>query len=146
MIASFYKRGDKIGRWTIACNALPVQGRKRYLCVCECGQLGVVRQAMLKRGLSQSCGCLAIEINKTHGGWSEHYSTYRTWQGIIQRYGGRGIKVCRRWHKFVNFFADMGERPKGLTIDRINNDGDYCPTNCRWATYSQQNKNRRRSI
>src|SRR5690349_13055815 len=91
----------------------------------------------------------------THG--MSHTPTYRVWQAMIRRcsspndktrnlYGGRGIQVCERWRDFANFYRDMGPRPDGLTLDRINVDGNYEPGNCRWATYSEQNRNRRPTL
>lgn len=88
----------------------------------------------------------------THG--MSRTPLYRVWDSMVRRctnpshkkwrlYGGRGITICERWLKFENFYADMGETPTGLTLDRIDNTKDYEPGNCRWATYSEQNKNRR---
>lgn len=126
--------------------------RSRWRCVCDCGKRCVLLAG--NRHRARSCGCIPGNFRHGHAYDGKTTREYHAWVGMLQRctnrrspkwkdYGGRGIKVCARWRDFRNFLADMGLAPKGKTLDRRINSGDYAPRNCRWATPKQQAINRR---
>jgi len=136
-------------------------GSSNWLCRCDCGNEKIVRGSHLIYGHTKSCGCLLKEhkgrpLKYWHPKINITSNIYMIWAGMIQRctnsnnkayknYGGRGIKVCDRWLKFENFYKDVGDPPEGLTLDRINNNGNYEPNNWRFATRKKQNRNTRKN-
>lgn len=158
--------GQTFSRLTVLGDAEPISNGanklRAVLCRCDCGKEKVISQSNLRTGRTRSCGCLVSENARLNTGapvkheqcWSP---TYSSWAGMKDRctnqnhksynnYGGRGITVCERWMDFRNFLEDMGERPDGMSIDRIDVNGAYEPGNCRWATAQQQSLNKRNSI
>lgn len=163
------KRLDITGRTYGRLTVLGFSRRDRnkallWWCRCECGVVKEMVGASMKSGHAKSCGCYAKErtsevmsqLKIKHG--MSYSSEYISWGGMLYRcgnpnckhyaaYGGRGIKVCKRWMKFENFYKDMGPKPgPKYSIDRIDNDGNYCKNNCRWSTNVDQCNNQRRSV
>jgi hypothetical protein len=141
--------GQTLGKWVVgAMFKHPVRNERMYKCVCECGVAKDVKHGHLFTGKTKSCGC----------SWTSHgmakSKEYRIWDSMVRRchseshhaysnYGGRGISVCNKWRKFEGFYEDMGNKPKGLTLERIDNSLGYNKDNCKWASMTEQSRNRR---
>jgi hypothetical protein len=141
------------------CLGIGTSGCAQWLCLCDCGNFKVILSGYLLQGQSKSCGCFNRDQNRikqtTHGQYGTR--AYKSWYSMLQRcgnknnkayknYGGRGIRVCRRWKKFENFYSDMGDPDPGMSLDRKKVHDHYKPTNCRWVSDITQANNRRNNF
>lgn len=157
-------KGTKLHKLTAMSNrGHDRHGKILWLWKCDCGQTITVSTNAVRRGNTTSCGCYRLErlreemITHGHAKAGHRSRTYRIWCNMKTRcdkiqnpawkhYGGRGIQYCRRWIYFKEFLKDMGECPKGLTLDRTNNNCGYSKKNCRWVSTGDQARNRRNNI
>lgn len=150
--------GQRFGRLVVLSQSGSKNYNRTWECLCDCKNICEATTAHLRNGNTRSCGCLMLEksvsSNTTHGMTKSR--TYNTWANMLQRcinplstsyvnYGKRGISVCSRWYSFSEFLTDMGERPLGMSLDRIDSQGNYEPSNCKWASKKEQANNTRNS-
>jgi hypothetical protein len=162
------RTGQRFGRLLVLRRAGLTGTESTWDCACDCGGMAIdVRSSNLRSGNTRSCGCmvreftgsLAARLNLTHGhaGYDHRSRAYRSWESMKRRctnsnhkyfkhYGGAGVKVCDRWLTFENFLADMGERPRGTSLSRLGDVGNYEPGNCAWHTVKQQRAEARKKF
>lgn len=145
--------GNKYGKLLVVSFSHVNEHKHRCFHVkCDCGVEKIVPGHVLRNGATKSCGCLRGEFHgmsgtRTYTAWCDAKSRcYNTNDIGYKYYGGRGIKICERWWKFSDFLKDMGECPDGLSLERVNNNGNYEPGNCKWATQKEQCNNNRRNV
>lgn len=153
--------GQKFGNlFVVDYSHLSDHKERHYKCVCDCGTEKILRGSSLTTGNIKSCGCLRVSKGRLAGLKSAVHGmiktkTYETWRGMKRRclnkqdknykwYGEKGVTICKKWQTFEGFLEDMGERPEGTTLDRINPFGNYEPSNCRWADNATQKANTRK--
>jgi hypothetical protein len=163
------KQGERYGRLTVVKDEAPhvTKGGHKLrvvLCNCDCGNTKAIILGSLRKGVTKSCGCLRKEMATLHGAKVKHGArgvnaqegikgSYGSWRAMnrrccdkkremAHRYVGRGIMICERWGDFNKFYFDMGDRPKDMTLDRVDNDKGYEPQNCKWSTHKEQANNR----
>jgi hypothetical protein len=154
MVKEIDELGNTYHRLTVIKRVGPTSyGEIQWLCECICGKTATILGTRLRGGRTTSCGCVRKGINKKHGYFGT--PTYEAWSAMVQRcspkknrkafknYAGRGISICKSWSIFESFLSDMGEKPQGLTLERVDNDKGYSKENCVWATNEQQARNRR---